>query len=206
MASSVSGVVDSAKQAASQAASQAKEAAGSALDQAKDQVATRADQQRETVASGIKAVAQAFQSMGDDLKTGEGGPVAEYAAELGQAMGSQVEKLASYLKERDVRQLITDAEDFARRSPAVFLGVSFVLGLAASRFFKSSRPAPEFIANMPDPNRALPPASFPPTAAPPSQASADQSSTAPFWANDSQATAPGATSTNLGPVTGPTGS
>ena len=153
------GVVDSAKQAASQA----KQAASDVIDQAKDQATSRADEQRQTVASGFQAVAHAFQSMGDDLGKRDEGPVAQYAAEIGQAVGGQVERLATYLRERDVRHLITDAEDFARRSPAVFLGTAFVLGLAASRFLKSSRPAPDFLANMPDPNRALPPASTPPS-------------------------------------------
>ncbi|MGI9072007.1 MAG: hypothetical protein ACR2JB_12025 [Bryobacteraceae bacterium] len=154
--SSVAGrVVDSAKQAASQA----KEAASGVIDQAKDQATTRVDQQRKTAASGVQAVAHAFRNMGDDLRNRQEGPVAEYAAEIGQAIGGQAERLANYLRERDVGQLVSDAEDFARRSPAVFLGSAFVLGLAASRFLKSSRRVPDLPANMPDPNRALPPAS-----------------------------------------------
>jgi hypothetical protein len=155
-ASSVAGgVVDSAKQAANQA----KEAASHVIDEAKDQATSRVDQQRQTAASGFEAVAHAFRSMGDDLRNRQEGPVAEYAAELGHAIGGQVERVANYLRERDMHQLVGDAEDFARRSPAVFLGSAFVLGLAASRFLKSSRPAPDPFANMPDPNRALPPMS-----------------------------------------------
>jgi hypothetical protein len=155
-ASSVAGgVVDSAKQAANQA----KEAASHVIDQAKDQATSRVDQQRQTAASGFEAVAHAFRSMGDDLRNREEGPVAEYAAEIGHAIGGQVERVANYLRERDLHHVIGDAEDFARRSPAVFLGSAFVLGLAASRFLKSSRPAPNPFENMPDPNRALPPAS-----------------------------------------------
>ena len=150
-------VVDSAKKAATQA----KEAAGNVIDKAKDQAASRADQQRQTAASGVQAVAQAFRSMGDDLRNRQEGPVAEYAAEIGHAIGGQAERLADYLRQRDVRHLVSDAENFARRSPAVFLGSAFVLGLAASRFLKSSRPMPDPLANMPDPNRALPPASMP---------------------------------------------
>ncbi len=150
-------VVDSAKEAASQA----KEAASHVFEHAKDQAATRADQQRETVASSIQAVANAFRSMGDNVRNQDQGPVGRYAAELGEAIGGQAERLANYLRGRDVRHLVADTEDFARRSPAVFLGGAFALGLLASRFLKSSRPAPDFIANMPDPNRALPPASTP---------------------------------------------
>ena len=154
---SSTGVVDSAKQAVSQA----KEATTQVIDQAKGQATSRVDEQRQTVASGFQAVAQAFRNMGDDLGKGEQGPVVQYAAHIGQTLGGQVERLANYLKESDTSKLVTDVEQFARRSPAVFLGSAFVLGLAASRFLKSSRPAPDFLANMPDPNRALPPASTP---------------------------------------------
>jgi hypothetical protein len=139
----VSGVVDSAKQAA---------------DQVMGQAATRAEKQRQTVASGLAAVGDAFRRMGDGLRDQDQGPVAQYAAEIGQAMGDQVGRIAQYLRGRDVRQIVNDAEDFARRRPGVFLGGAFVLGLAASRFLKSSRPAQDVSANMPNPNRALPPA------------------------------------------------
>lgn len=160
VAGQVSGMVDSAKQAGAHV-----------LDQAKDQAASHADQQRQTLASGIQAVAQAFQSMGDDLRNKEQGPVAKYAAEMGRAIGGQVEQVANYLKDRDVHQLIDDTEDFARRSPAVFLGSAFVLGLVASRFLKSSRPALGEAAtgttnpgpNTPGAQLALPPASTPRT-------------------------------------------
>jgi len=160
--STVSAISDTAKQAASQA----KDAASNMLDQAKDQAASRIDQQRQTLASGIQAVANAFRSMGEDLRNKEEGPVAQYGAEIGQAIGGQVERLGSYLQGRDIHQLITEAEDFARRSPAVFLGSAFVLGLAASRFLKSSRPAASSRSNggqvgSAKPQLALPPAQPP---------------------------------------------
>jgi len=153
------GLADSARQATGQA----KEAASNMFDQARDQAASRADQQRQTIASGFQTVAQALRSMGDNLRGSEQTPVTQYASEMGHAMGSQVERLGNYLQDRDVRQILTDTESFARRSPAVFLGGAFLLGLAASRFLKSSRPLPAFLANMPDPQRALPPASGPAT-------------------------------------------
>lgn len=152
--SDISGVTDSAKQAASQA----KETASHVLDQAKDQAASRVDQERQTLASGLGAVAQAFNSMGNRLRNQDEGPVAQYAAEMGQAMGGQVERLAKYLQGRNLQELVTDVESFAQRSPAVFLGSAFVLGLAASRFLKSSRPAPDSSTNITDPSHLLPPA------------------------------------------------
>ncbi|HEX4164796.1 MAG TPA: hypothetical protein VHZ55_04920 [Bryobacteraceae bacterium] len=128
--STIAGMVDSAKQVA-----------GDALEQAKSQATTHADQHRQTLVSGIQTVAQAFHSVGNELGNKGEGPVARYAAEMGKAIGGQVEQVANYLRDRDIHQLISETEDFARRSPAVFLGGAFVLGLATSRFLKSSRPS-----------------------------------------------------------------
>ena len=150
--------IDSMTDSAKNAASQAKDAASRVFDQAKDQAASRADQQRQTVASGFEAVGQAFRTLGKDLGNKDQGPVAHYAAEVGNALGDQVDRVAKYLQGRDIRQLLSDTEDFARKSPALFLGGAFVLGLAASRFLKSSNPLPNVFANMPDPSHALPPA------------------------------------------------
>ncbi len=137
----------------------AKEAAGHVVEQVKGQASSRVDQQRQTVASGFEAVARAFRSMGDDLRRQDQGPVSHYAAEFGHAVSGQVDRIAAYLRGRDINQLMNDAEDVARRSPAMFLGGAFAIGFLATRFLKSSRPMPDFLANMPDPNRALPPAS-----------------------------------------------
>lgn len=122
-------VVDSAKEAASQV-----------IDQVRDQATMRVDQQRQTVASGFVSVADAVRRMSDGLREHDQGLVAHYAAELGHALGDRVESVAHYLRERDVRQLLHDTENFARRSPGTFLGGAFVLGLAASHFLKSSCP------------------------------------------------------------------
>ncbi|MBV9081616.1 MAG: hypothetical protein JOZ62_02985 [Acidobacteriaceae bacterium] len=153
--STVSAMAGSAKQAAAQA----KETVSRVIDQAQDEATSRADQQRHTLASGFQTVAHAFRSMGDNLRSEEQGPVAQYAAEMGHAIAEQVDRVANYLHGRELRHIVNDAEDLARRSPTVFLGGAFVLGLITSRFLKSSRPIPDALATMPDPRRALPPAS-----------------------------------------------
>jgi hypothetical protein len=62
---------------------------------------------------------------------------------------------------------VDEVENFARRRPAMFLGGAFLLGLAATRFLKSSRQShsSEFeharYAGEPDPSRALPAAETP---------------------------------------------
>ena len=199
--SGAGGVVDSAKQAASQA----KEAASQVMDQAKDQATSRVDQGRQTLASSLQSVAHAFQSMGERLRHQEQGPVGQYAAEMGQAMGGQVERLASYLQGRDIHQLVTDVEGFARRSPATFLGGAFVLGLAASRFLKSSRPAPTAPENITDPSHLLPPASTQGTGTGPNQPYGNEATVPTSLATTSSAsspsTEPATSSSSSGPGT-----
>jgi hypothetical protein len=48
--------------------------------------------------------------------------------------------VAGYLTARDVDQLVSEAEAFARRQLAAFLGGAFALGFLVSRFLKSSSP------------------------------------------------------------------
>jgi hypothetical protein len=44
------------------------------------------------------------------------------------------------LRQKDVRELMSDVERFAQRQPTLFLGGAFALGLLGARFLKSSAP------------------------------------------------------------------
>jgi len=76
-------------------------------------------------------------SVGQHLRKGDQAFVADY---VDQAAG-QIERFAGYLENRSVDELMYDAERFARRQPAMFLGGAFVLGVLAARFLKSSAAA-----------------------------------------------------------------
>ena len=108
--------------------------------QVKEKTASAVDQQRETTAASLASVADAVRRMGEGLRDQQNGPVAAYAAQYGESLAGQVERLSNYLRERDARQLISDVESFARRRPAWFVGGAFLLGLAGTRFLKSSSP------------------------------------------------------------------
>lgn len=49
-----------------------------------------------------------------------------------------VEKVSSTLRDRDLEDLLYDAEDALRRKPAVFLGAAAVVGFALGRFLRAS--------------------------------------------------------------------
>jgi hypothetical protein len=59
-------------------------------------------------------------------------------AEFASTAADRAEDLARYLRETDVREMIGNVENFARRQPLLFLGGAFVLGVAASRFIKAA--------------------------------------------------------------------
>ena len=145
----------------SAAAGSAGQAAGGVVDSVRQQATTRLDQGKDTAATGLTSVADAVRRMGQGLREQDQGAITQYAAQYGDALAGQIERLSSYLQGRDVNRLVTEVEGVARRQPALFLGGAFLLGLAGARFIKSSRPAPDLAAMMPDPSRALPPATTP---------------------------------------------
>ena len=55
--------------------------------------------------------------------------------------GEQIQRVSDYLQNTDLRDMVVQTENFARRQPALFLGSAFAVGLLAARFVKSSRRA-----------------------------------------------------------------
>jgi hypothetical protein len=117
-------------QAAEQAQQRAKEITSQAQEQAKSAVETR----KEQAVEGLGGIAQAFRQTSEKLREEDNGMVAQY----GERVADQIERLSSFLGERDVDQLLGDAEVYARRHPELFLGGALALGLLVGRFIKSS--------------------------------------------------------------------
>jgi hypothetical protein len=126
-ASSVAETANSLKEQASTKAKQVAEQARTAADSGKDEVASR-----------IGQVAQAFHRTGDQLR----GEEQEGPAQFTDAIGNQIDRIATYLQTRDVRGIVNEVENFARRQPALFIGGAFTVGLFAARFLKSSAQHP----------------------------------------------------------------
>ncbi|MCL4298524.1 MAG: hypothetical protein KJ077_22495 [Anaerolineae bacterium] len=119
-----------AKQAVEQVQHKAQEVADQAQDQAKSAVAARKDQ----AVGQLGSVAQAFRTTSNELRNQDNGMIAQYADKAAE----QVDRFSSYLEERDIDQLLGDAENFARSKPELFLGGAFLVGLLVGRFIKSS--------------------------------------------------------------------
>ena len=110
----------------------ARNLAGQAQQKAGEQVRSTVDKGRSRAADTLQEVARTLMhtSEGDD------NPAAPYMNRAGE----QVQRVAEYLRNSDMRQMMTGAEQFARRQPALFLGSAFAIGVLAARFLKSTRP------------------------------------------------------------------
>lgn len=125
------------KEQARQVVQQAQQKAGDLAQQARDQVMSQLSGQKEQAAGTLDTITNAFRQTGQQLRDqGQGGVggFVEQAAEFG-------DQFASYLREREVTQIVGEVEDFARRHPALFLGTAFTIGFFTARFLKSSAPS-----------------------------------------------------------------
>ena len=118
-------IVEQAKHAVTHVADQAKE-------QVSEQVNTQFDSRKDQAVETMGSVAEAIRGTGEKLKgVGPLKDVAERAA-------SGIESAAGFFEGKKLGDVVRDLERFARREPALFLGVTFALGLIGGRFLKSS--------------------------------------------------------------------
>ena len=136
---------DGARGAASQARDAAATAGRDLLDRAvekKDELKQRAagavDQQRVQVAGRVDAISRALHGAASSLR--EDGET-QLSSWVEQAAG-QVERLVGYMQGKPADGMLHDFEDLARRNPALFLGGTYLAGMAVGRFLRASAPAP----------------------------------------------------------------
>lgn len=124
-------VTSTAKDQAAGVASEAKEQARNLVGETRDQVSQQAGAQKDRAVSGLR-------SLGDELQTianGEGG-ASGVATQLARQASDTTHKVASFLEEREPRDLLDDLTALARRRPGAFLLGAAVAGIAAGRLTK----------------------------------------------------------------------
>jgi len=118
---------------------QAKSAAGTAYDSVAGRAASTLDEKKAGLSAGLGNVAESIRKAGDSLtQTQNKDYVTEHSARYANNAAQKLEQAARYFETSDLQTMRRDAESFARRNPAVFLGGAFVLGMLAARFLKSS--------------------------------------------------------------------
>ena len=115
-------------------AERARDRAGDAADTARDKAESAASRQKMKATGQLESISSALRQTSGSLRDTDQGTIADYAERAAQ----QVDRLSEYVRTRSLGDLIDEAEQFARREPALFLGGAFLIGIAGSRFLKSS--------------------------------------------------------------------
>lgn len=124
-------VTSAAKDQAGQIGTAAKDMAGEATGRVKSVI----DEQKTAGADYLGTIAGAVQRA-----AGEFDKDVPQAAQYIRQAAAQIETVADSVRQRDVRELVGEVQEFARRQPTLFFGGAVILGFAALRFFKSSAP------------------------------------------------------------------
>ena len=92
------------------------------------------DEQKSRASETLGSLAGAVRGMTQPLRDGGQGQIADYVNKAADG----IERWASELRQQDLEDAVRAVEQFARRQPAMFLGLAFGAGLVAARFLKSS--------------------------------------------------------------------
>lgn len=135
--STSSGAVNKAKDAASDLAGQAKDKASDLTTQAKTAATDKLSTGKEQATGALSNVSEALHATGDALREQNQDAFARYA----DIAAREVDQFTTAIRGRSVGELLDEAEGFARREPALFLGGAFLLGIFGSRFLKAGTDA-----------------------------------------------------------------
>jgi uncharacterized protein YjbJ (UPF0337 family) len=138
---------DKTSEVASSAAETLKAQAEEVADQAREIASDAGEKVRAAVANQKSAGAEYLSSIGNSMRRAS----FEFDGQLPQAgqyirsAAEQVERLSEAVRNRELSQLVSDVQDFARKQPVAFFGAAALAGFAVVRFLKS---APESRGNV----------------------------------------------------------
>lgn len=117
------------KQQAATLGEEAKAQIGEVAEKAKGLAAD----QKELVASQLSGVSEALQKVAGELEQQD-----QSGAHYVRMVADGAAKLTTTVRDNDVDQILSMAQDFGRKQPAAFMGAAALLGFAASRFLLAS--------------------------------------------------------------------
>ena len=100
--------------------------------QAGEKLMESAERQKVAGADFVSGLAETARRAADDVE-GQSPTAASYI----RSAADQVESFSDSLRRRDMGQMVSDVQSFARNQPTAFLGISFLAGFAAVRFLRS---------------------------------------------------------------------
>ena len=124
-----------ARQAGAQAAGQARDLAqeaqargGALVEEVENRASSAAQAQKENLAGQLDDLARAVRRSGEQLEGHQ-----DSIAHLVERGAAELKVLADTLRTNDLRSLMGNLEDLARRQPALFVGASLAAGFALTR-------------------------------------------------------------------------
>ena len=115
----------------------------------REQATSQLNTQKNKATDGLGTVASAVRKTTDQLRSENHDTVAHYAEQA----ADQIERLSDRIKGKDIGELLNDAQQLARRRPALFVGGAFAVGLLGARFMKSSAESQDDYSSGYEPNR-----------------------------------------------------
>ncbi|MGE3178383.1 MAG: hypothetical protein AB7O32_13030 [Vicinamibacterales bacterium] len=107
---------------------------GGIVDRVRERAAAELSSQKDRAFDGLGTVAQAVRQSTQQLRDQQHDTIAAYVEQA----ADQLDRIARQLREKDLGELMDDAQRLAQSQPAVFIGSAFALGLIGARFIKSS--------------------------------------------------------------------
>jgi hypothetical protein len=102
---------------------------------ARDQASGLIDERKSAAAEDLADLSEALRGASEHLRDHSRSMIAG----LAQTTADRIESLATAVRERDVVELIDEAQRFARRQPEVFFAGALVLGFLFARTMRSAR-------------------------------------------------------------------
>jgi hypothetical protein len=106
----------------------------SLVDRVRESATAQLSTQKDRATESLGTIARAVRDTSQPLRTHQQDTIAQYVEQA----ADQIDRFSARLRDRDVTELIDDAQQFARRQPALFVGAAFAAGVIAARFLKSS--------------------------------------------------------------------
>jgi hypothetical protein len=106
----------------------------------RDTTYRRLDDQKVRASETLGSLAGAVRGMSQPLREGGQSGIADYITRAADG----IERWADNLGRQDLDQAVREVQHFARRQPALFLGIAFGTGVMIARFLKSSDAESEY--------------------------------------------------------------
>lgn len=110
-----------------------KDSASTVIDRTKQAAVGKAQESVQQLASTVQSATSALRRAADNVEADN-----DWLGSVMRKSADTIDSATRSFSDGDITRLVDDVNGFARRQPAIFLGVSFALGFAAARVVKAA--------------------------------------------------------------------